>query len=221
MKTARIAFLVCASTLLLLAGPVKAVEERTHDGFFLRLSLGGGGLNMKREGSVTSGASSSFTGSSSISGGAGMAEISMGGTIGQRLVLSGSLVSHQLADPVLDRDGDSDFNLEGPLRFVLVGPSLEYFPDPRGGFHFGGMLALAAAWAKAPEPGFAENLGGVGGAMSLSAGYVWWLGKQWSLGIMARLTGARLHGEHSEQGATGSEDDNVGAFSLQVSALYH
>src|SRR5262245_52353317 len=151
--------------LLVLAAPAAAraqaeagSRQREHDGFFLRVALGGSGLSMKREGSLRLGSAGTGTGSSEISGGAGVGELSIGGAIAKGLVLSGTLLAHSHSEPTLDVEGGGTIALDGPLTFAVVGASLEYFPDPRGGFHFGGTIGVAGAWVKSPPPSFTEYL---------------------------------------------------------------
>ncbi len=207
--------------ILLIPLAAQADEPRTHDGFFLRLAVGGAGLKMEREGQVTSGSTNYYTGKSSIAGGAGATELSIGGTLGRHWVLAATLINHEIADPKLKRENESDLSLNGPLHFLMLGGSVEYFPDAKGGFHFGGTIGFAGAWVKSPDPIFTEYIGGAGGAISLSGGYAWWLSERWSLGVHVRITGAKVHGEDRAFGVTGSEDDSVAAFALSAEALYH
>jgi hypothetical protein len=204
------------------ARPARADAPRTRDGLFLRLGVGVSGLSMTRDGSVSAGGSAPYyTGESRISGGGSAAELTIGGMLRPGLMLGATILSHETgANPTLRADG-GDVRLAGPLRFALLGASLEYFPNPRGGFHFGGTLALAFAWAEVPPPRWTEYLGGGGGAISLGAGYLWWVSDGWSLGLLARATGARIHGETTQVGITGAEDDNVSAFSLAFTGVYN
>ena len=217
------AALVAAMALLLsLAGQARADAPRTRDGLFLRLGLGLSAVSMTRDGNVSAGNSAPYyTGESRISAGGGVTELTIGGMLRPGLMLGGMILNHQSGEnPTLRADG-GDVRLIGPLRFALIGVALEYFPDPHGGFHFGGSLALAGAWAEVPPPRWTQYLGGAGGAISVGAGYLWWVSDGWSLGILARLTGARVHGETTQIGVTGAEDDTVSAFSLAFSAVYN
>ena len=65
----------------------------THDGFYLRLALGGGYmvLNRETEGELR-GTTLDVSGSSRIAGGGTAFELSIGGTPGEGLVLAGTLV---------------------------------------------------------------------------------------------------------------------------------
>lgn len=201
----------------------RADAPRTRDGLYLGLGLGLSAISMHREGHLsTGGGPAAYTGDSSISGGGGAFDVTVGGTLRPGLVLAGTLVYQSVSDARLHAESSgADVDLEGPLHYALLGATLKWFPHPNGGLHLGGTLGVAGAWAKSPPPHFAENLGGAGGALGLDAGYLWWIADQWSLGVSARLSGARLHGEVHQLGVTASEDDSVGAFMLVVSAAYH
>ncbi len=205
--------------------PPPAAEDTTvhnHDSFYLRLALGFGGMVMDRDGSgenaVTGGA---FNGKSKIQGGGSASELSIGGTIASGFVLCGTLYTQTVFDAKLEPESGSDVGLGGNLNFLLLGIGVDWFPDPKGGFHFGGTLGVAAAVAQTPDNSLFDNLGGAGGALSLEVGYDFWIADQWSLGPMLRITGASLHGEDSVGNVTAKEDDTIRAASLMFSGLFH
>jgi hypothetical protein len=217
-------FLAAGVTLVaaaLSASVARADAPRTRDGLYLSIGAGASGLSMSRSGHVSAGGSApTYVGDSSIAGGGGSFELTLGGTLRPGLVLAGTLVDQTVGSPSLHSDA-GDVPLDGQLHYGLLGATLAWFPEPNGGFHLGGTLALARAWAHSPPPHFAEYLGGAGGAIAFDAGYLWWVSDQWSLGLNARLSAARLHGQVTQLGVTGSEDDSVGAFMLAFSAAYH
>jgi hypothetical protein len=199
----------------------RADAPRTRDGLYLELGLGVSALSMTRAGHVGAGGNDpTYVGDSKIEGGGSSFELTLGGTLRPGLVLAGSLVEQNVAGAKLKSNG-GETALGGDLHYGLLGATLVWFPRANGGFHVGGTLALARAWAKVPQPIFSDYLGGAGGAVALETGYRWWVSAQGSLGVNARLSGARLHGEVTRLGVTGSEDDSVGAFMLAVSAAYH
>jgi hypothetical protein len=55
----------------------------------------------------------------------------------------------------------------------------------------------------------------------LTAGYDWWIGEQWSLGVLTRLTMAGVEDRAVRPGAIYGEKDGVGALSVALSILYH
>ncbi len=212
---------VTLAIFLFVPAVARADAPRTRDGLYLKVGVGASGLSMSRAGHVSAGSGpAAYTGDSSIGGGGGAFELTLGGTLRPGLILAGTLVDQSVASPALHTDA-RDIDLDGQLHYGLLGATLTWFPQPNGGFHVGGTLAAARAWAKAPQPAFSEYLGGAGGALALDAGYLWWISDQWSLGLSARLSGARLHGEVTQLGITGSEDDTVSAFMLAFSAVYH
>jgi hypothetical protein len=214
--------LTTLAIVLLAGGAAWADAPRTHDGLFLRVGAGVGGLSMTRSGSVAAGSSAAFlVGDSRIGGGTGAFELTVGGALRPGVILAGSFASQNIANPVLERDGDSDVSLDGPLAFVQLGLLLDVYPDPRGGFHLGGSASFAGAWVKSPPPRFTDYLGGGGGALALHAGYSWWVSDDWAIGLLARASAARLHGEDTQFGITGAEDDRVTAFALMVAATFN
>lgn len=198
------------------------VGAERHDGFYLRLGLGIGGMAYDRS-----------TGddlfdrdpdsSSNLLGGGGVFELSIGGTPAEGLVVAGTLLSHTVADPTVKFDGGEELELSDPLVFALLGATVDWYPDAHKGFHFGGTLGLAVAALDRPEG--TADIGGAGLGLSALAGYDWWIGDEWSLGVLGRLSGARVRGEPSERVGEreleGKEDGTVAALGVLFSVLHH
>jgi hypothetical protein len=201
-------------------GTARGDTARQHDGFFLRVGLGGSSLGMRREGRVGLGTPKYYTGESTIAGRTGAFELSIGGALAPGVVLAGTFASDRLSEPTLDQ-GSSSTRLPGPLTFARLGIAMDWYPDPRGGLHLGAGASLAGAWVKSPPPAFTEYLGGGGGALSAHVGYGFWVGEQWSLAALLRATGARLRGETTQLGITGREDDTVKSLSLLIGAVFN
>ena len=199
----------------------------THDGFYLRFSLGGGPLSMQRDGEVSAEGSGGlvFSGESSINGAAGHGELSIGGTPGGGLAIAGTLLTYGIQEPVLEFDAGGETDLGGPLNVIVLGASVDWFPNPNGGFHFGGLLGLVAAAAETPAGSAFENIGGGGGALSVQVGYDWWIGDEWSLGAQGRLTGASIRGEATENvggvDVTAEETEPISTFTIAITVLHH
>jgi len=198
----------------------------THNGFYFRFSLGGGGLTMQREAKGTTGSEVVYSGDSSISGGATTRELSFGGTPGGGFAIVGTLLTYRIPQPTLEFDsGAEDAELGGPLDVLVLGPGVDWFPNPNGGFHFGGTLGLAAASADTPSNTAFEHIGGGGVALSAEVGYDWWIGDEWSLGVQGRLTGIGVKGEDTANIAgvdvKGEETSSITAFTVAITLLYH
>jgi hypothetical protein len=196
-------------------------DIRRHDGFYLRIGLGIAALSLDRSTETTSPSTDvAYSGDSQIKGGAGVAEISIGGTVADGLVLCGTALQHEHTDATLERETGADIELKTSLSFGLVGMGIHYFPDDRGGWHVGGTLGFAYALANVSASRF-ERLGGVGIGASLAGGYDWWVSDQWALGAIGRFTAAFLQGEQTAGGVTGEESDLAGAIAVMFSVLHH
>ena len=134
-----------------------------------------------------------------LGGGVSAFELSIGGTPGRGLVVAGTLLTHDRNNPVLRGRPDGDVELSGRMGFAMIGMTVDWYPNPRGGFHFGGTLGLAALSAPVP-PGdvFVDHIGGGGGGISLATGYDWWIGEQ----LVLRRAGP-AHGRGGQRGDHG------------------
>jgi hypothetical protein len=189
--------------------------QRLHDGFYLRLSVGGGTMG-------TSGTFDPDDGSSfDTRGGCVSFDIAVGGSPVPGLVIGGNYAFQEAFKPRLtlssssfSTERDADVN----TVFGLVGPFVDWFPDPRSGFHVGGTLGFAVLTI-ADENGNVDNgvsERGFGGA--LRVGYDFWVDSQWSLGVVGQFVGGRVSGD-SVNSVT--ERDSVGSFAVLFTALYH
>jgi hypothetical protein len=188
----------------------------------LRLALGGGVMSMNRDTDEKG-----ISGSSSIGGGSFATELSIGGTPGDGFVIAGTLLGQTIPKPVLKSDQARDVDLPNALTFSVLGVSMDWFPNPTGGFHVGATLGFAVAAAPRPKTDVFDTLGGGGGALAISTGYDFWIADQWSLGALLRLTGARLSGDQkatdpaTQTEVEATETDTITAFAIYLTALHH
>jgi hypothetical protein len=193
--------------------PLQPKSRYYHDGFYLRLSTGYAYLNVST--SLSNGA-----GTSGLSGSGGAFDVLVGGTPAPGLVVGGGLLSEQIFDPgttIHTSVGGVVTRGSGSLGFGMLGPFVDAFPMPAGGFHFGGMLGLAANSLRSNKDNWSGGLG-----LSLWMGYLWWVSSQWSLGIEGRYTGAwttRKVGDPT--GDQFDATDSSQGFALLFSAAYH
>jgi hypothetical protein len=134
-----------------------------HDGLYVRYSIGPSYVEATGDGP-----SGTVT-----AGGPGVSEIlAIGGTPGPGLVVAGAAISNLAAPTVA-----------GTQRFVTVatyGLLVEWFPDPRTGWHLGGAAGLGFL-------GYGDARAySVGG--SLLAGYDFWVAAQWAVGALVTAT---------------------------------
>lgn len=179
-------------------------EARTfhvHEGFYFRLGFGLGGAtasfsDVKDTARYAGGAGGIITG-----------DLLFGGTPGAGLVVGGGVLGSTLFSGI-DENG------------WLVGPFLDIFPNPQGGWHLGVMPGVSVL--SAHDIVEDENFAVVGGGIGFWAGYDAWVSPDWAVGGMLQAIIAQGSGEHDI--GLGLEDDvtvrTVG-LSLSVSVLYN
>lgn len=181
--------------------PVARTGAYTHDGFYLRLATG---LSVMSE-DLRSADSSVYGGEvkGESTGFATVSELAVGGTLGRGFVLGGGVYTAELISATFrtakDSAGSPPAELDPEKRnFTLVGPFFDWYLREHKGFHIQAALGFctfsAVRFASLPfeenDPYHAE-----GGGIMLGAGYEWWIARQWSMGVMARLTAAYLTGK--------------------------
>jgi hypothetical protein len=204
---------------------------RRHDGFYLRLELGFGGLFGSRT------ERDSFDGlqlDGSVSGLAQVGALMMGGTLAPGIVLGGG--AWGVNAPAASYHGDvrtdagltnsrvaADQRVDVDLASLsIIGPFVSWYPDPARGLHAEVALGVALATiGDASELRGGEVLtvwdysdnGGVGTV--LSGGYDFWVGEQWSLGLFGRVSYAYV--------VTSKETNTLSAWSpaFGVAVTYH
>jgi len=195
-------------------------SERNHDGFYLRMTVGGGysyvvqtyeGPQPQNIGGFALGGSPS-PGDVKVSGGTTAFDIMLGGTPVPGLVIGGGLFFNVTPSPdvkVLDVTATS----KSDLTVFLLGMFADIFPNPKGGFHVGGIAGIATVdWSGGGINGSASGFGG--GAF---AGYDAWVGKQWSLGGLVRALGVST----ANDSYNGVVKYGGSSIAIMGTALYH
>ncbi len=145
----------------------------------------------------------------SLSGkGAGIAaELALGGTVAEGLVIGGGIYTTSIARVRWKGDAlesiDQDRSIKGKQASLgLLGVFIDYYPKPTEGFHVQGALGVGTlSYERDSSSGVPpETWGGGGGGAMLGVGYEGWVGSQWSLGGVARVIGvsAAMRGEDSD-----------------------
>jgi hypothetical protein len=107
----------------------------------------------------------------------------VGGTIAPGLVLGAGSSSIYVPSPQLKMGSAEDDGQ--PLVQSGIGPFLDYYWDPHGGAHVGGALMLAVTQVR--EDSDKAGASGPGFGAMVMGGYDWWVGEQWSLGVLGSL----------------------------------
>ena len=198
-----------------------------HDGFFLRMAIGGGWLG----GSANLDTQSNATVPDySLKGGGVALDFQIGGAVVPGVILGGELAFQQAINPTLSQNGyDTNSNAKFTMNFVMLGPFIDWYPDPKGGFHFGGMIGLAGLTTTDPDADdqTTSSAGGFGGGVHI--GYDWWVAPEWSVGVLAKFWGASVKSSGNDvsnfgtgfAGVSADERWSVGSFSLLFSVLYN
>jgi hypothetical protein len=177
------------------------------------MSIGGGALVADRE------YDTSALPQSTLRGGGLALDLLIGGTPAPGFVIGGGILLNGAANPSNETPAGT-FDTEHDTSASVFGPFIDGFPDPEGGFHVGGMLGLAGFAVRDDNEDFDEDTGGFGASAWL--GYGGWVGSDWTLGGMLRLTGAATRGEFElPDGSDVVEEVSVGTLSILFTALYH
>lgn len=172
---------------------------RTHDGFYLRLGLGGGALNAEfEEGDETPRAKAE--------GGGVFLDVLIGGTPASGLVVGGGY-QFEMAQHADYELGSSATGSGGKLARGTIGPFVEWFPDRHGGFSAGllagyTVLALQTLTIRIFGTEIGGDITSLGIGGNAWASYAFWISSQWSLGLMARagLASTRNDEDSSQTG---------------------
>jgi hypothetical protein len=156
--------------------------KRSHDGFFLRLSLGAAYLH---ESWNPSGGSPGAV----FGGGGTSLEASIGKSVRPGLVVGGLWQLVAVTDPNESYLGTT-YVAPGTDRFLnVVAAFVDYYPNPRRGLHVGGSAGLLAA--SNLDRAYGTLTTGWGAAMSVRFGYEVFFSGRWSVGAFAQLEGYR------------------------------
>jgi hypothetical protein len=197
MQAAPVATPAC-DTLAVPSPCAQPADAYHHDGFYLRLSgeidyLAFLGLGRGPEQSA------------SVKGVTSGTMLAIGGTVWNGLVVAGMLSVVSTRD---DFHG-SPHDPEGyaTVSFVQLGVLADWYPHPGGGWHTGAALAIGSLSLR--DSYVADSLGAAF-AGRIFGGYDWWIGPQWSLGLMAVISACT---------STSLKDDDGNATGYRFHAL--
>jgi hypothetical protein len=195
-------------------------EPRLRDGFYLRVTGGPAGLLLTGDGPGRS---------ASIADGGWAQGFSIGGSVAHGLVLAGTAQSASVEAPfkggpfrnaTLSSDGGQTSASHLALAsFTELGLLVDFYPDPRAGFHAGvsAGLGLLSITNRADN----SKLYGVSPAGALFGGYDWALGRDWSIGMSIVASGASAASiKHVSNGNSAGYQLTPLSLSAQASILY-
>jgi hypothetical protein len=196
---------------ILVAGGAKA-EPRTHDGFYMQLDTGLGYLSSSVSvDGATSGQDVSF------SGVAVPFEALFGGTVGPVVIGGGLLVDYTLSSS--QSVGGVSSNLSGTTLWLIAAEAFaDIYPDPHGGFHVRPFLGYASLTATCDNCNGNSPGGPIFGA---GVGYDFWVGDEWSIGVLGRFAYAPLSYSVTVLNTTVSANYSTIAPALMASFTFH
>jgi hypothetical protein len=183
----------------------EAPGAHEHDGFYLRVTQGFGFTSLSGTGT---------SGSTNVSGGGAALSLLIGGTPARGVVIGGGLHG-ATATGSLDGGPLANSSVDGST--FTLGPFVDYFFDPKDGWHVGLLAGLGSAGISA-GPVSESSVAFEG---TLFGGYDAWIGPQWSLGVLgaasAGTPGALKDGNGNDTGYRATPL----AVSIEASLLFH
>lgn len=167
MRTLKILALLtfCAA---MLSPTTAAAGPRDHqDGFFLRLSAGGGSASTEYKDAGDD---------VEISGPAGDVNIAIGGMVAPNLALHGTLFGASMSDPDITWNGNEG-SLNGDVTVAGVGIGLTYYFMPANIYISGSVGSGSMEF-----DGIIDVSTDQGPLLDLTLGKEWWVGDKWALG---------------------------------------
>lgn len=168
---------VCAGVILLagLAGPALSGEPRTHDGFFLRLSAGGGYGETEID---VSGVPFLPGDNLKLSGATGDINFAIGGALKENFLLHGTIWGWAVSGPDVKSGGVTE-TVDANLIMSGVGIGFTYYVMPVN-VYFSPSVGLANLSVERDNVTVSTD---AGFGLDLTVGKEWWVGDGWGLGL--------------------------------------
>ena len=190
---------------LVSAGPAYAGgQPREHDGFFMRLSLGGGSGNASVEESGVK---------AELKGGAADMNLAFGGMVSKNLALHGTMWGWGVQDPDAEITSLGTLSQNGYLGMSAIGPGVTYYLMPAN-VYFSGSIGIGSLTGSDDLDGNT----GTGFALDATVGKEWWVGPNWGLGFAGDFT--YLSAKDSDFSIF-NESWSVTSFGLRFSATFN
>jgi hypothetical protein len=186
-----------------------------HDGFYLRIGIGGAylhdGISYDYGGPSDVSAPGNFT----VSGGALAGEFLLGGTVAPGFVLGGGTMGVTAIKPKLEINGTQQ-SASNNVTLSTLGILADWYVNAHRGFHFGALVGVSQLGAANSH---GETIGNAarGPGFALLVGNEWWVGEQWGIGVEGRLQLAPLRYAGSDY----TEKDMVVVPALLFTATMH
>jgi hypothetical protein len=182
----------------------------THNGYYFRYSGGPGYLVLDGSGPA---------GNAHLGGVAAATTIAIGGTPSPGLVFAGTITSATLENPDFTGYPAGAAQHGWIASRATFGLLVDWFPDEHRGWHVGGTAGLDVLGLSNNAAGI--TMGGFGFAAAALGGYDFWIGPEWSLGILGNLGASSRESLKDDHG--NDTGYTLGAFwaCAEATLLYH
>lgn len=174
---------------------------QTHDGFYLRLQIGGGYVTGRQ-------------GDTHLSGGAMAFGFAIGAVVLPNLALVATFTFHEAPDPTARTSGGSTTLNDDTLGSESFGAGLVYYVEPFNAYVSASVLDMTADITDAKSNQLASSNDGIG--FDVMVGKEWWVGREWGLGAAAEFTAGWMTDANDS-----STRWNSFTYSLLFSATYN
>lgn len=174
------------------AEPAPPPGTHQHGGFYLRLATGFG----SHSGDITLEGESHGT---HVSGVSGVGELAIGGAIASGVMVGAGIYTSSLlaSDRIVHGTTPPPDVIDRGNDFSLIGPFVDWYPNPRQGLHLQGAVGLVTVRRGDFTEGDIDDEIAIGAGVMLGFGHEWWVSDQWSFGILGRITAGMAVGDDS------------------------
>lgn len=192
---------------------MRAPGAETHDGFFLRLHLGGGYTSM----------SASADGNKvELSGGSLGLGVALGGSVSPNLIIYGAVVSASIQDPDYTVNGTTETLTNISANLTGLGVGAAYYLTPSNVYVSGTLLATWLSLRDSnDDTSDPYDQTKVGGGLEVLVGKEWWVSDNWGLGASAQLLLAAMQAKGAFVTGGSVPTWTSASFSLLFSATYN
>jgi len=186
----------------------EAGNPREHDGFFLRMSVGGGHADTEIDDEIGDG-------EVELSGPAGDYNFAIGGVVGENFALHGTFFGWGVEDPdteIFDGGFVEEGELEGRISMSAIGGGVTYYLMPVN-LYFSGSVGAAQLYFDSDFFGEGDSDWGIAG--DFTVGKEWWVGNSWGLGFAGGMS------LHSIPDGEFDENWSGKSFALRFSATFN
>ncbi len=167
------AIMAILSFFIVQPGILRSQVQDHEEGFFLRLSAGGGAASTE----VTDGANTV-----GFSGSAGDINFAIGGIVASNLALHGTLFGWTITEPDIEVNGQT-LSTDGDLTLGALGAGVTYYFMPVN-IYLSGSVGFGRLEYK---QGSVEGGSLRGLVFDATVGKEWWVGDSWGLGVALGL----------------------------------